>query len=396
MRGTEIETLNTIQSDIGGDRNVRQGIQVWPLVSALARQKAIIIYTTGLALLVALLVSFLIPGMYEANTTIMPPQQVQSASTALLGQLAPLASLAGKDLGLANPAAVYISILKSRTIQDSLITKFELVKRYRLKRWSDVRKELRSRTEVSEDRKSGVITIAVVDEDPRTAALIANAYVEELRQLTSRLAVTEAARRRVFFEREVQEEKRALASAENNLRKTQEATGLIQLDSQAKAIIESVARVRSQIATKEVELQAIGSFATPENPDYVRLQQQLLGLRSQLTKMERSTVDGVREIGIPTGKVPEAGLMYVRSLREVKYHEMLFEVLAKQFEAAKIDEAKEGALIQVIDYAITPDRKVGPSRLRTVLLVCVSVFILVCGAVGYREYQNQVNTPKVP
>jgi tyrosine-protein kinase Etk/Wzc len=186
--------------------------------------------------------------------------------------------------------------------------------------------------------------------------------------VTQNLAVTEAARRRLFFQHEVEQEKVELALAEENLRRTQESTGLIELDSQAKAIIEGVARLRGEIAAKEVERQAMSSFATDQNPDYKLTQQQLEGLRAQLARMERSERLGNGNIDVPTQKVPQAGLEYLRSLRDVKYHEMLFEVLAKQFEAAKIDEAKEGSIIQVIDYAVPPDKKSGPHRSIILLL----------------------------
>jgi tyrosine-protein kinase Etk/Wzc len=194
------------------------------------------------------------------------------------------------------------------------------------------------------------------------AAEIANAYVEELDKLTNSLAVTEAAQRRLFFERQLKQAKDDLTEAEIALKLTQEKTGLIKLDDQGRAIIEAVATLRAQIAAKEVELRALRSFATEQNPDYVRNQQQLAGLRAELIKLERSHTSGAGDILVPTGKVPEAGLEYVRKFRDVKYYEAIFELLAKQFEVAKIDEAKDAAIIQVVDKAIKMDRKSRPKR----------------------------------
>ena len=352
------------------------------------RKRVITLITTGVAL-VTVVITLLVRNVYEASTVMLPPQQSEGAAAAvLLGQLGPLAMLAGKDMGASTPEAVYVSILKSRTVQDDLIKKFDLVRRYDKRRWSDVRQKLTDRTLISEDRKSGVITIAVDDESPQQAADMANSYVDELHKQSLHLAITEAGRRRLFFEQEVEHEKAQLASAEENLRRTEEKTGLIQLDEQAKAIIESVARLKGQVAAKEVQLQAMRSFATEQNPDFVRTQEELIGLQAQLAKMQRSQVIGGGNIEVPTQKVPELGLEYVRSLREVKFHEMLFEALAKQLEAAKIDEAKDSSMIQVLDYAVPPDHKISPARIRIVLLTTVMGFIVACaGVVVYERFR---------
>jgi uncharacterized protein involved in exopolysaccharide biosynthesis len=227
--------------------------------------------------------------------------------------------------------------------------------------------------------KDGLITISVDDEDPKRAAAIANAYVEELDRLSQSLAVTEAAQRRLFFERQLKQAKDDLSKAEVALKVTQEKTGLIKLDDQGRAIIEAVATLRGQISAKEVELQAMRTFTTEKNPDYIRAQQQLSGLRTELGKLERAQISGVGDILLSTRQVPEAGLEYVRKYRDVKYQETIFELLAKQFEAAKIDEAKEAGIIQIVDPAIAPDRKSRPKRAliviaTTLLAAMVAVF----------------------
>ena len=161
------------------------------------------------------------------------------------------------------------------------------------------------------------------------------------------------------------------------LKITQEKTGLIKLDEQGRAIIEAVAALRGQISAKEVELRAMRTYTTENNPDFVRTRQQLAGLRAELLKLERTQSGGGGDILLPTGKVPEAGLEYLRNFRNVKYHESMFELLAKQFEAAKIDEAKEAAIIQVIDHAIPPDRRSKPRRGLIVFVVTVVAFFSV-------------------
>jgi uncharacterized protein involved in exopolysaccharide biosynthesis len=251
------------------------------------------------------------------------------------------------------------------------------MKVYRDKRLSDARKDLQDATDI-QNGKEGFITVAVEDKDRKRAADLANAYVEELRNLTSNLAITEAGQRRLFFEQQLGKAKDDLANAEVALKVTQQKTGLIQMDSQAKAIIESVAAVRAQIAAKEVELQAMQFSATDQNPDLLLLRQQLAGLRAQAAKLESQQNSGGGDIQVPTGAVPEAGLQYIRSLRDVKYYETIFELLAKQLEASKLDEARQGAVIQVVDPAVEPDRKSSPKRAMLVTLFTIVGFVGGC------------------
>src|SRR3954469_21816761 len=265
-------------------------IDLLDLLIVLAKRKRLILTVTAASAAVALIVSLLLPNRYTATTKILPPQQSQSASTMLLSQLAgggmgPLAALAGPGLGLKNPNDIYLGILKSRTIEDALIAKFDLLRVYHEKRASDARKELEKASDIL-TQKEGLISISVEDKDPKRAAALANAYVEELRNVTQHLAISEAGQRRLFFEQQVQQAKDDLSRAEVALKETQQKTGMIQLDSQAKAIIEAVGNLRAQVAAKEVQLQAMRSFATEQNPDTVLAQQQLAGLRTQLSKLE--------------------------------------------------------------------------------------------------------------
>jgi uncharacterized protein involved in exopolysaccharide biosynthesis len=310
----------------------------------------------------------------------------------MLAQLGGLAGAAGGALGIKNPNDLYVGMLKSRTLADSLIQRFELQKVYDAKTMFDTRKELDTNTKITSG-KDGIITIDFDDKDPRRAATVANAYVEELYKLTQTLAVTEASQRRLFFEKQLALAKDHLASAEVALRQTQERTGLIKLDEQGRAIIESVARLRAEIAAKEVQLGAMRTFATENNPDYVMVGRQLGGLRAQLAKLEKTNTAGEGDIFVPTGKVPEVGLEYVRKVRDVKYHEVLFELLAKQYEIARVDEARDTSIIQVLDKAIEPEKKSKPKRLLIVILTALVVgFLAVIWAfvreAGERARQN--------
>jgi uncharacterized protein involved in exopolysaccharide biosynthesis len=322
----------------------------------------------------AALISLALPNIYSGVTKILPPQQNQSAAALMLSQLGNAASLAGNALPIKNPNDLYVGMLKSRTVADSVIARFGLKELYERKTLEDTRRDLEERTSISHGR-DGIITIRFEDPDPKRSAAVANAYVEELYKLTQTLAVTEAGQRRLFLEKQLKQTREGLSDAELALKKTQETTGLIKLDDQGRAIIEAVANLRAQIAAKEVEARAMSLFATERNPNYLRVQQELGGLRAELARMEKNTRSGPGDIFVPTGRVPEAGLEYLRRLREVKYYESVFELLAKQFEMAKIDEAREGAIVQVLDRAVEPEKKSRPHRARIVVITAILAFL---------------------
>src|SRR2546426_3903377 len=346
----------------------------------LAKRKWFIFKFVGCAAVLSAGISLLLPKTYTANAKIMPPQQNQSmgaaAALSQLGQLGPLAALAGKDLGLRNPSDIYIGLLRSRTVQDALINRFSLMDVYGIKWRIDAEHRLEDRTEISAG-KGGVIAISVEDRDRHRAADLANGYVDELEKLTRTLAVTEAGRRRIFFEREMKQANDDLANAEVALKQTQEKTGLILLDSQSRAIIESLTSLRARVAAQEVLVQQMRTFAAPENPELIREEKALEALRDQLNRLEGG--QGKRLFAdVPIQNVPTAGLEYVRRYRDVKYREALFELLAKQYEAAKIDEARDALIVQQLDKAMPPERKSGPLR---ALIVLSSTFLALLLAV---------------
>jgi tyrosine-protein kinase Etk/Wzc len=354
---------------------------VLDLLIILSRRKHIILRTTLAAAVLASVFSLCLPNRYTATANILPPQQSPSLAASMVGQLGglgPMAAMAQRDFGLKNPNDIYVGMLRSRTSEDALIRRFDLLRVYGVNRMSDARRKLQNASSILLS-KEGFVSISVEDEDRSRAPQIANGYVEQLRKLTQDLAVTEAGQRRIFFERQLELARNNLADAEQGLKETEQSTGVIQLDGQAKAIIESVVKLRAQIAAKEVELHAMRLFSTEQNPDVMLGEQKLSGLRAQLALLEKQG-GGSGDLQVPAGSVPEAGLQYVRKLRDVKYSEAIFELLAKQYEAARLDEAKTAAVIQVLDPAIEPDRKSSPRRMLIVLIVSLLGF---CGAVGY-------------
>ena len=358
------------------------------LLLVLAREKKIILQITLGAAILAAIIVFIVPKMYTATATILPPQQNQSVLSGMLGQMAGVQTLDLRDLGLKNPSDVFVAMLKSRTVEDALINRFDLRKIYNVKRYQDARKTLEKRSQIDPE-KEGLISIQVEDRDPKRAADIANAWVDELRALNMSMALTEAAQRRVFFEQKLNSERNDLSGAELALKQVEQKTGLIQPDAQTKALIGAVADVRAQIAAKQVQIQSMRTFATANNPDLKRAERELAELQAQsarLSQTERTSGElGEGNLQVPTGKVATASLDYLRLAREVKYHESLYDFLARQLEAARIDEAKNAVLVQVVDRAIEPEKKSGPKRMLIIAVVAVLSFLLVSFYVIVRE-----------
>jgi capsule polysaccharide export protein KpsE/RkpR len=299
-------------------------------------------------------------------------------SSALLGQLggsAALASAAGASLGIKNPGDMYVSLFRSQTVEDSLIRRFGLMVRYRTKRMSDTRTAFENRSTVVFGVKDGLIRISVTDPDPTLAAEIANGYVEEFRKLSANLAITEASQRRIFFQQQLLEANEGLATAEEAMKHTEQSTGVLQIDSQARALIESAETLRAQVAAKEVQLQGMRSYATEDNPQMVTAEQQLIALKAQLAKLSGMADSSNSDIIVPKGNIPQAGMEYIRKLRDEKYYETIVELIAKQFEMAKLDEARQGSMVQVADIALPPDKKSSPHRAIIVALMTLIAFV---------------------
>ena len=352
----------------------------------IARQKSFIMYFTAGTAVLAVVVSLLLPKYYTSTAKIMPPQQGQSIASAMLGDLGQIGGLlgavGGKDL-LKNPSDLYVSILKSTAIEDRLITRFNLMKVYNERFRIDAMHRLENLSEVQAG-KEGLISVAVQDRDPNRAAEIANAYVEELEKLTQRLAVTDAGKRRVFFEREAKAESDELAKAEQDLKVTEEKTGVFQPDSQTRVMLEGYAGLKAQVAAKEVEIQSMQSFATSENPELQRLQKELAALKSQVAGYEEG--QGGRPVGdIALEKVPAKALEYIRKWREVKYREALWTLLLKQYEIARIDEGRDAALIQTLDLAVPAEKKSSPKRAIIVIVATLLAFVVAVLWAFFRE-----------
>jgi tyrosine-protein kinase Etk/Wzc len=371
-------------------------ISLLDLLIVIVRYRWLILKTLGCTVGIGVILSLVLPIRYTATTAILPPQQGSSAGSSLMAQLGSLgsvASLAGGSLGLKNPNDLQVAMLKSRTVEDAMVDRFHLIQLFELKYKSDARKKLERIVDIDSGAKDGLIRISVTDRDPHRAEEMANGYVEEFKRLSATLAVTEASQRRLFFEQQLSQAKDNLANAEEDLKKTEQKTGLLQLDSQTRATIELLADLRGQIAAKEVEIAGIRSFATGENPELQMAEQQLAGLRAQEQKMGAAS-EGATNALIPKGNMQEASVEYIRKLRDVKYFETIFDLLARQYEVAKVDEARQGAVVQIVDRAIVPDKKSSPQRTYIVLGAAVlGLFFGVAWAFSRAALNRLSNNP---
>jgi tyrosine-protein kinase Etk/Wzc len=360
------------------------------LLTWVGQGKLQIAAVTCFAALASLGAALLTTPIYTARTTILPPvsQQQGGGATAALAALGAIGGLAGGLSGSAkSPDELYVALLKSDSVVRALDARFDLKARYEITSFESLRKSMPDKVRVMADRKSGVISIEVDDRDPKFAADLANTHVEEVTKVLGRLAVSDAQLRRIFFEQQMKDVKENLIKAELGLRTVQEKSGVIVLDKQAEALIGGAAQLRAMIAEREVQLKVLRIAATGENPDVLKFNSELSALRGELARMEssRGRTNG-SAVDIPVAKIPEAAIAYVRARRELKLQETLLESMIRQFETAKLDEAKEGSALQHVDKALPPDRKSKPSRAMIVIASTLLGFMASLVFVVWRGY----------
>jgi uncharacterized protein involved in exopolysaccharide biosynthesis len=336
------------------------------LLSILMRSRRTLLAFTSAGLIIAVIIAVLLPVHYTSTASFLPPGANSSSGAAMLaGQLSQLSGLGGGAslLGAAKtPADLYTGILKSRSIAGELVKRFDLQHVYKVEKESRAEKLLAAHSTFDVGLKDSIITVAVTDASPTRARDMANAYIDALRETNSRLALSEASQRRLFFGQQLAKEKDALADAEVDLKRTEEQSGLIAPAGQTASEIQTIAQTRAEISVRQVELSALRQSATDQNPEVIRLRSEIADLQGQLARMHSGSGQGAGT-AIPTSKVPALALEYIRKEREVKYHEALFEMLARQYESARLDEAHEAPLLQILDPADYPDSRSGPPRM---------------------------------
>lgn len=341
--------------------NKDEEISLLDLLQVVAENLRLLVVGPVTAGLLALGITFAIAPSFTAVTKFMPPQQQQSGAAAMLAGLGALGGLAGAAGGLKNPADQYVAFLKSDSVQDALIDRFNLTNRFETKFREDTRSALASGVQITSG-KDGLISIQASAEDPIFAAQLANAYVEELGKLLSRLAVTEAQQRRLFFEKQLNNAKNNLIKAEQALKSS--GVNSSALKANPGAAVEGLAKLKAGITAQEIKVASMRGYLSESAPDFKQAQIELSAMRGQMLRAEKEE---------PASASSSSDSDYITKFRDFKYHETLFELFAKQYEMARVDESREGAVIQVLDAAQTPERKTKPKKALIAIMSAMAV-----------------------
>lgn len=349
------------------------GVSLGELFSVLFAAWKLIIGGAILAGISAFGLAFLLPPIYTARTVILPPQQQQSSAAAALSSLGALAGLAGGAAGIKSPADQYVALMQSVSVSNRIIDQYKLMDIYESKYRADAQKQLAASVRIGAGKKDGLISIEVDDESPQRSAAIANSYVDQLRWITNQFAVSEAQQRRAFFEQQLLKTKDKLTQAQVALQSSGFSAGALRAE--LKAAADGYAKLRAEVTSVEVKLQTMRGIFSDNAPDVIQQQAVLAALRRQLAMLESSTQSS-------------GDADYIGRYREFKYQETLFDMFAKQYELARIDESREGSLIQVLDVATAPERKSKPKRGTIALGGAVLVGLILSVVVLIRNFRR--------
>jgi tyrosine-protein kinase Etk/Wzc len=379
---TGTTAVTNVRDNAGADN-----VSLLDVLIVLAKHKAAICFLVLVAAVASGIYAFSLPDVYTASTKLLPPQQAQSPVSALLSTITNLTNLGGGGKSVND---VYIAMLKSRTIND------QLVKRGLIRENSD---DGPPETVKITSGRDGLISIDVTGTEPGRAAALANGHVEELVKFTQVLAVTEASQRRLFFERQYAQAKDNLARVEVTARQALEGGGLVNVDNQARVMITAISTLRAQITAKDVQIGAMRTFAGEHHPELQRAREELESMKRELAKIEGTSGASA---GSPKGAGQSKGIENVRLMRELKYSETLYELLARQYELAKMDEARDASVIQVMDAAVEPKKPSGPKRGQLIMLAVLAALIVgvlwavvreaVAGADGDSQQSQRLRT----
>lgn len=359
-------------------------------VIVILKHKEFLIKATLLSFVVSLVIAFLIPPVYLAETRILPPQTAASSMASVFSTQMGAIGLSPTGLGVKTPNDLYLALLKTKPVAEFVINRCGLLTYYGTNSLDSVRQTLFNNLVARDDKKSGILTIGYKAGSPEKAADIANAFVAGLQTLNNTLAVTEAGQRRLFFEEQLKISKERLIASEEALKSFQQRTGTIKIDDEAKAAIGSASELRAKISAKEVQMRIMRTYATPENPDLLKLQSEIEALRVELQRME-SKADSVNDSLRSVGRISSLETEYLRRMREFKHAEAMYEVFVKQYSAAKIDESRDAGIVQIIELADAPLGRHSPSRRRIVLLSTVLTFLCAIGISFLRNYWDNLN-----
>ncbi len=356
------------------------GLVDWALMAA--ENKWLLLLGPLLTALVALGISYLIPPTFTATTTFLPPQQQNSLSATAMASLGALSGLVGNASGMRGPGDEYVALMQSVTVADRIVDRFELMKVYKADHRFEARRDLNKNVQIGVGKKDALISVSVDDHDPGRAAAIANQYIVELRSVAAGLTLTEAQKRRAFFETQLEQTRDRLTAAQIALQSSGFNPGALKAEPRAAA--ERYAQLQAELTGAEVRLQTLRRGLADTAPEVLSQQAQIGALRSQLSQVERST---------PT--TPDGGPGYVGKYRDFKYQETLFDLFARQYEMARVDESREGALIQVVDVATPPEWKSRPKRAFIAIGAGLVALLLLIGWVALRtSWRRSAQEPR--
>ncbi|HEY6839034.1 MAG TPA: Wzz/FepE/Etk N-terminal domain-containing protein [Geobacteraceae bacterium] len=372
-----------------GTSQEEEEINLLELLQVVVKRKGLILKLCSAAAILSVIYSLTLPNIYSATAKILPPQKEGGGGlAAMLGQAGGLAALAGGLGGIGGSADLYIGILKSRSVADAVVKKLDLVRAFKAKDSEGARGALNKAVK-AQVGKDGIISITAESRNPKMAATLANAMVEELGIRSVQLNLSKAGTERAFLEKRLAVVREDLKKAEDSLKEFQEKYKVVKVDSQATASIQGVAQLKAEIVSKEVQLASLRSYQTNESPEVKALQSSLAKLRSQLGALEGRGGSGD---AIPTvGNVPNLGLEYARRMRELKIQETIFEQLTKQYEVVKLTEAKDSSSMQVLDDAVAPLKKSKPKRSLIVVLATVTAFFVSIFLSFILEYREKMS-----
>lgn len=341
-------------------------------ILVIAKYKTMVLFITVAAVVIASVYAFMLPDVYSAKTMVFPGEEDKGMVGAMVAQLGGVAGAVG-GLGGNSKAELYVTMLKSETVKDSIIDRFKLMQLYKADYRADAYNALDAKTTISLGKKDGVITITMDEADPKLAAAIANEYVEQLGKLASQLNMSKASDNTVFLEKRVAEARTNLRHAEDALKEFQTKNKAISVTDQAKATVEGVAQLRAQLALIEVELGALRARFTESSQEVKLAKENAANLQHQIAKLEGN---GTGSSTIPSvGAMPQIGNEYLRLMREFKIQEALVEMLTKQLELSKYSQAKDVSPFQVLQRAKVPEFRSKPMRRKIVKIAAVFSFI---------------------
>jgi tyrosine-protein kinase Etk/Wzc len=368
-----------------------EAVNVLDYLEILAKRKRFIFSATVTVFILSIGISLLLPKIFISTARILPPQQDQGLSGMMLGQLGGMAGLAGDLLGKGGSADLYVGILKSEAVSDAIIDRFKLMDVYQKDYRLDTYNSLKKRVEIAVGKKDDIISITVQDGDASRAANMANAFVEELAKLTVSLNITGANQDRSFYEEHLSKAKAELARAEDALKSFQAKNKALDIRDQAKATIEGIAQLNAQLAVQEVQRQALRRQFTDSSQEVKNASAVVANLRTQIAQLEGNSAGS----SIPSaGSIPALGQESVRLMREFKIQEAIVELLTKQYEMAKISQAKDVSTLKVIQKARVADKKSKPARSVLVAMATLAAFFLAIFAAFVIEYFEQLPEAK--